>query len=261
MTLEYKKRRKADTCDVAKCRARGGLTVTEETHDDGKRVKLCAKHLPEGGTNAAASPPPSPAAIPDNAHPQSSAPSQHDAVLAIVEPVRTEAEANAGALASIVIGSQDMLDKAGALLQQTKAQYKSLEAERTKVTKPLLDAKRAIDGWFDPAKVALKELEGVLKSAMSGFVTGQEQKRLEALQLGQHEAALAVEQPIMPSGVSTRTTWRFNVVDEAKVPREYLVLDMAKVQAHVSHYKSNSAIPGIEAYPDTGIAATAKAAS
>jgi hypothetical protein len=148
-----------------------------------------------------------------------------------------------------------MLDQAGELLKQTKAKYKSLESERTKVTKPLLDAKRDIDDWFKPAKQALSALEGVLKSAIDGFITAQEQKRLEALQLGNHQEALATEQPVLPSGISTRTVWRFNVVDPTKVPREYLAVDMAKVQAHVTEHQSATAIPGIEAYPDTSVAA------
>ena len=182
-------------------------------------------------------------------------------VLAIVEPLRAEAADSAIAIAAIAIGSQSMLDKVGELLTQTKAKYKAIEAERTKVTKPLNDAKKAIDGWFKPAKTALNDLEIVLKDAMSSYITGQEQKRLEALQLGNHEAALATEQPVMPAGISTRTTWKFHVVDVARVPREYLVLDMAAIQAHVSTHKSNSSIPGIDAYPDTGIAASSKASS
>ncbi len=247
MTFEYKSRLRPESCDVKGCRGRNNLTFVDSLprHANGRQVKLCAKCLAMVGEQ----PPAQDAPAPQSDH--------HAEVLAIVEPVRNEAEKNAHALSTIVITSQAMLENAGELLQETKAKFKQLESERTKVTKPLLDAKRQIDSWFDPAKSALRQLEATLKGAMSAYVTEQEQRRLEALQLGKHEEALATEQPVMPSGISTRTSWRFNVIDASKVPREYLVLDMAKIQAHVSVHKSNSSIPGIEAVPETGIAARA----
>ena len=254
--MEYKKRTKPDSCDVAKCRQRSGIVGTSP---DGP--KLCPNHMAEWqaehnlSTGDAAPPPTAP---PDNVE---TPPSSHESVLAIVEPVRAEAAGMATQLQGIVISTQSMCDKAGALLVATKAKLKTLEAERTKVTKPLLESKRMIDEWFKPAKAALTSVEQALKAALAGFVTTQEQARIDALQLGQHDAALAVAPAVMPAGVSTRTTWKYEIIDPDAVPREYLVIDSAKIQTHVTAHKSQTSIPGVRAYPDTGIAASAKAPS
>ncbi len=256
MKLNLKKRRKPDACDVMRCRQRDHLVIVE----DG--VKLCPNHLAEYNADDDA-PAPVPAGV--AAYEIGEAPSDavavsQSAVLATVEPVRAEAVAQFDQLAAIEITTQGALDSAGAFLQDVKGRAKALEQQRTSVTKPLLDAKRNIDAWFKPAKEALGKLESHLKSAISGYVTAQEQARLAALQAGEHEQALAVEQPTLPTGIQTRTIWRFEIEDAALIPREYLVPDAAKIAAHVNAYKSQSQIPGVRAYPDTGVSSTASKA-
>lgn len=259
--MEFKKRRKADSCDVAKCRQRNGIVSTAP---DGP--KLCPPHmttwqaehnLSTGDAAPPSEPPPAETVVEEAAPPAPTGPpGSQESVLAIVEPIRAEAASMVPQLAGLVISSQSMCDKAGALLVATKAKSKALEAERTKVTKPLLDAKKAIDGWFKPAKAALAAVEQALKTGLAGYVTAQEQARIDALQLGNHDAALAVAPAVMPAGVSTRTTWKYEILDPAAIPREYLAIDSAKIQAHVTAHKSQTSIPGIRAYPDTGIAAS-----
>jgi len=55
-------------------------------------------------------------------------------------------------------------------------------------------------------------------------------------------------QPV--SGASTRTVWKFKIVDAAKIPREYLAVDEVKIGGVVRAMKGATAIPGVQAYPE-----------
>jgi hypothetical protein len=52
------------------------------------------------------------------------------------------------------------------------------------------------------------------------------------------------------AGISARKVWRFRVVDEALVPREFLKVDDVKVGQYVRAMKSTGAIAGIEIYSE-----------
>lgn len=257
--MDFKKRRHANSCDIARCRTRSGLEM--RMHPELGPIKVCKLN------HSAAYDAEYPIDVEGETLDIAPAdPASHEAVLATVEPVRVEAAGMLPAVQKITITTQAALDAASALLQDIKAKAKALETQRTAVTKPLLDAKRNVDLWFKPAREALSRVESALKAAIAGYVTEQERARLAALQAGDHEAGLAVEQPALPSGIQTRTTWKFRVVDASKIPAVYQstplwVLDMGGIQSIVSKQKSNCGIPGIEVYPDTGIAAAAKVAS
>lgn len=182
---------------------------------------------------------------------------EHTPVLALVGPMRDEYTGMGEKLVGFVIDNQAGVDGVAELLKQLKGKLKIIESERKKIVRPLLDATKAVNDLFRPATDAAKRVEGMLKGALSGFIERQQQSQVSALQVGNHTEALAVEQPVMPQGVSTRTVWNWKVTDPSLVPREYLAVDAAAVQAHVNEYKDQASIPGIEAYPETSIAARA----
>jgi len=55
------------------------------------------------------------------------------------------------------------------------------------------------------------------------------------------------------SGVQMRTTWKYRVIDPKKVKREFLMLDVLKINRTVTALKgaANEIVGGIEAYADT----------
>ncbi len=266
--FQVKTRKKPDSCDAHRCRARGKLS---KVTDGDQKMKLCDMHKNEWLTanappGAPVIPPGAPPledplativdGVPEEAADAASISYSQSTVLAAVEPVKADAETTFAQLIGIQINSQGALDAANKLLQDVKGKMKALEAQRTSVTKPMLDAKKQIDAWFKPAKGALTKLETLLKEAIGGYLTAQETARLAALQAGDHEGALAIDQPTIPAGLATRTIWNFEVIDEAFIPREYIVIDAAKIQQHVNIYKAQSTIPGIVVRPDTGISST-----
>jgi hypothetical protein len=81
------------------------------------------------------------------------------------------------------------------------------------------------------------------------------------------EAHAAIEAPIVAvaapiakttpkvAGVSMRKTWAFRVVDEARVPRQYLSVNETKIRGVVRALGSAAAIPGVEVFEETSVAA------
>lgn len=81
-------------------------------------------------------------------------------------------------------------------------------------------------------------------------------KRLEANKILDQAAKKEMEIRIpppppkkAPDEVHLRATWKARIVDEAKVPREFCVSDMAKINAYLHSFLDNPApIPGVEFY-------------
>ena len=183
---------------------------------------------------------------------------EHSDVTALVGPLAAEWEPMAAQLVGFVVNDQETVDSVGALLLQVKAKLAELEKGRMRIVRPLLDAKIAVDGLFRPATSAAKKIEGMLKGALGAYNDRQQAAQVQALAAGDHAAALAVEQPTMPAGVSTVTVWRWRVINAALVPDAYKVIDSAKVQTRVNQMKGACDIPGVEAFPETGVRAATK---
>ena len=257
-----KKRAVEGTCRVMRCKVDDDL-VEHETPERGA-VLLCPKHLQQVQDGAPAAPVPTtttavaPTAVDPPADPdaKTAVVVEHASVIALVNPLRTEyTDMVAQLRTALVVNSQPRLDMAGELLKQVKGKVKKLEAERKKITKPLLDAKKAVDNLFRPATDAAALVEELLKKAISGYIDGQRATKVAALQAGDHEGALATIEPELPGGVSMRTVWKWKLVEANLVPREYWAIDARLVQEHVNTFKGQSHIPGIEVFPETGIAA------
>ena len=57
------------------------------------------------------------------------------------------------------------------------------------------------------------------------------------------------------AAVSARKVWKYRVVNEALIPRQYLTVDHAAIGRVVSALGGRAKIPGIEVYEETVIAA------
>lgn len=150
--------------------------------------------------------------------------------------------------------------------------HKAAVADKKATVQPLLDA------------------EAIYKTNISKWVQEQERIRLEAQRKADEEArkreeearlALAIEaeqngasketteeilnmpiQMVAPTvaptfnqaeGVSTRKYWKWRLVDESRIPRNFLMVDEKKINAIVRSMGPKAGIPGIEVYRDTGI--------
>ncbi len=257
--LAFKKRNLAGQCRAMRCKVTEDLTEFDRA--DAPAVLLCAPHwhTAMADANAAATEkPPAVEVLPEGVAAQTAVVVDHAPVLALVEPIRAKHVDMAAQLVDLKIESQEAVDFASKLLKQVKGAQKSIETARKTITQPMLEAKAEVDALHRPAKDACQAVEGILKKAITAYVDGQAAAQVAALEAGKHEAALAVVQPELPSGVSTRTTWRWSITNPGLVPREYWVIDAAKIQAHVSTHKGQSTIPGVKVFPETGISAASK---
>lgn len=148
-----------------------------------------------------------------------------------------------------------------------KAHKESL-AQKKRHEEPLVVAERAIRGAlaaYDSEQDRIKrEEERRLQEAAR---KEEEERRLqEAVELeqsgdkAQAEAVIAAPVYVAPvvlaketpkvEGVSFRETWRFEIVDETKIPREYLTADEKKIGGVVRALKGAANIPGVRVYAE-----------
>ena len=159
------------------------------------------------------------------------------------------------------------------IIEKAFAAHREAIAQQKKIEEPLIQA------------------EGIIKGRVATFLMEEERKRREeetrlrilaqkAEEERQLQAALQAEAdgdiaeaeaildevpfvppPIVPrvvetgGGISMKTNWKFRVTDAAKIPREYLMVDMVKIGGIVRAMKSETKIPGVEVYPESNISA------
>lgn len=75
-------------------------------------------------------------------------------------------------------------------------------------------------------------------------------------------APLAVAPVVLPAppkmaGESARTNWRYEIVDESLVPREYLMVDEKKLGAYARAMKTVASVPGVRFYAEQSVASRA----
>jgi len=180
------------------------------------------------------------------------------------------------------------LDVAAQYLAGVKGYLKGIEAKYKGWTEGLNQSLKRIRDDYNPVKAAAEKAERIWKGKINAFHHEQEQRRqlqeaklreqaekdqakMEAqaqrlLDKGKTEQAEvklaeaeAIPTPVVAppekiKGISYRDTWEFEVVDEAKVPRMYLLLDHKKIGAQVRATKDTLEIPGIRVFKTTTVA-------
>lgn len=171
--------------------------------------------------------------------------SQPDDTEAIVMAAQEEASELTQTLLDLEIRDQEMLDMVGNILVSVKTQWKDLEEKRTRITKPILAAKKAADDLFKPALDALRDAEKIIKQKIAAYMMAQQQIKNDALASGDHETAVALQPLQLSGGVSSVPIRQYRVVDIEIVPREWLAVDDMKIKFAMRENKM-LAIPGIE---------------
>lgn len=175
-------------------------------------------------------------------------------------------------------------------LKQIKAQIKAIEDYRKSITDPINEQIKRIKAFFDVPINKLKEAEEVIKGAILKYQKEQERKRLEEqarlreeaekrrLELeqkikkleeqGKTEKAEEIKQqaetiitPVLANdtvkvaGISKMKVWKYRIVDENLIPREYLMPNEKMLTQIAKSTKGALKIPGVEFYCEETIAA------
>lgn len=96
----------------------------------------------------------------------------------------------------------------------------------------------------------------------AGATDEAEQLVAEAIQENEAPVVVNVPPPSTPkvemSGMAMVPTWKFRIVNESLIPRQYLVPDEVKIGGVIRSLKDKANIPGIQAYPETKPRATGR---
>lgn len=189
----------------------------------------------------------------------------------------------------VTITDQKSYEEAGSLLNNIKktsktitdffkdmkaaaaAAHKNICAKEKKELAPLLDAETRIKGamaaFYTMERHRIhkeeerkrKEAESLLSMAQEAELCGDEAFASEIIAVASAQSTNITSTP-SASGISTRTIWKYRVTDFEMVPRQYLELNTAMLNAIARTIKDNTQnhIPGIEFYSETIIAGSAK---
>lgn len=155
----------------------------------------------------------------------------------------------------VLVKSDEDVVKATEFLVQVKTKIDSLEEERQSYTKPINESLRRLNARFKELTEPLKNAEKIVKEAILSYRAERETKRLEdetKLQKKNGNSNIILQDALpniieSKSGESrTSVKWVFEVEDEKKVPREYLVVDDTKVNEAIR--SGTRKIPGLKIF-------------
>jgi len=191
--------------------------------------------------------------------------------------------------AALAVTNDDQYAEAGTVLKQIKAlrkeignvfdpiikkahaAHKEAVARKRETDAPLVEADRTLRGrmgeYYQEQERKRREEEAA-NLAAARKAEEERQLRMAELAEANGETELAEEilaadpAPVVavPSApkptaenVHTQQTWKFRITDEAKIPRKYLMIDTKKIGQIVRAMKSETDIPGIEAYAESSV--------
>lgn len=156
-----------------------------------------------------------------------------------------------------IIKSNEDLIKAVEFLVQVKNKLKNYEEERLSYTEPINKTLKRLNDRFKILTEPLKLAQRGVKDAVLTYRKKKEEKRqIEEKKIRKKNGNENIILPeIVPdiveskSGeIRTRKNWVFKIVDEKKVPREYMIIDEKKVREAIREGKRK--IKGLEIYQE-----------
>lgn len=161
----------------------------------------------------------------------------------------------------------------GPIKKKAHETWKESVAQEKKYLDPLEKAEKVVKGkigiYLDAEEKKRLELEAAERE--KARKEQDERALLEAAELERQGNTAAAEQVVQEAvsapapvvvipktvakqeGISARKTWHFRVADASLVPREYLVVDEAKIGAVVRALKDVAKIPGVEIYSESSV--------
>ena len=175
----------------------------------------------------------------------------------------------AGSLWTTIKGIMAQVDESfDPIIKKAHQAHKEAVAQKAKIYDPLKSAYvyvKKVMSDYDTAQEAIRRAE---ETRLREIARKEEEERLlqEAIAAeasgNKEEAAAIIEEPVyvapvvvkkeVPNvqGMSFRTIWKFRIVDEKKIPREYMKPDEVKIGGVVRSMKNQVNIPGIESYEE-----------
>jgi hypothetical protein len=195
-----------------------------------------------------------------------------------LEPFRNEIRRVLGEAKALEVTDDESNVQAAETLSTAKAIFKRIETKRKAIIEEPDGFVRAVNRVTKSLKDDLSEIEATIKPKMGRYAQEQERQRREAERRAQEEAKrlqaeaerraketntepVKVEAPAIPQKetpvrtahgtTTTAKVWKHEVTDETKVPREYLMVNEAKVRQAVKDGVRE--IPGVNIFQETQV--------
>ncbi len=97
-----------------------------------------------------------------------------------------------------------------------------------------------------------------IKQALELEKAGKKEDAEELISAPLFVPPVVVSQSEKTKGVSVRETWKFKIVNEKEIPREFLKVDEVKLGSYVRTFKEESNIPGIMVYAEQSASFSSK---
>lgn len=166
-------------------------------------------------------------------------------------PERSEAEAFLAGIQKANLSTQERRDAAGLTVAAIRGRLQSLKELQKSFTKPISDAKKAIDDRFRPVveyweacNVALSDR--LLAATMEADKAQRAALALVAENRGNVERTVldvAHSVPSAPAGLVERVTYRVKITDRSRIPLDFFEIDEAAV---LRALKAGQEVPGAE---------------
>lgn len=163
------------------------------------------------------------------------------------------------------IVAQGDMDFANECLADVKGKIRAYKAKKEEATKPLNAALKAIRGWFGPVEDFYGQAEDIWKAKIGAWTLAEAERQRQALEAVQvaHRAgdvagvaqamAIATQATVsVPTNVTVRAVWSFEVETPDLVPREYCSPDDKKIRTMVMA-SDGAPIPGVRIWKDTAV--------
>jgi hypothetical protein len=159
-----------------------------------------------------------------------------------VATLQRDAEANAPAIRAITVCDDDDYTFADAMLTDVVTKKDAVIAMRKQATVPLYQVIRTVESWFKPVVTALEASERHLKGAMGTYraeLAERERAAREAAAVaaesgdaaGMIEALTVASAPPPDARATVRFVWAVKRIAADLVPRDWLVPDVARIEA------------------------------
>jgi len=187
-----------------------------------------------------------------------------------MEIIRPEQYTKAGEFLKVIKNfKKEIKESFDPIIEKTHQAHKEAVARRDKKLKPFVEAEnllgvKMVSFQTEQQRKAQIEQERLRKLAEAearelerrAEKVKSEEKREELLQRAEETKNMTpvvkVEVPKIDK-IATRTVWKFEVIDEKLVPREYLKIDEVKIGSVARATKGTLQIPGIRIYSEESI--------
>lgn len=156
----------------------------------------------------------------------------------------------------IAIDSTERAEWANKIAKQVRTYKQQLEAQRDSGIRPLLEVVETIRGWFRDPIAGCEQVYRHLTEGVAAFLVAERTRQTNAVREATSQTEIAAVVAALapkPAGTSERTYWHAEVVDASKLPPEYLLPDITRLNKEARELKERFAVPGAKAVPEVRV--------